>query len=479
MKLTKVNVTKTIADATTLLEQEEQISPALRTMFQLLLTLITLLAERLSLNSSNSSIPPSKDLNRKKKKKGNGGNKRNPGGQPGRNGTTLDPVDEPDEIIPIKLDKRTLPRGAYREVGFEARQIIELEITRIVTEYRAQILENSAGKRFVAPFPEGVTRPIQYGQSIKSHSVYLSQYQLLPYERVSDYFNSESGIPISVGSLFNFNQEAFDKLEFFDTFVKDQLIASLMMHADETSINVNGKRIWLHCAVNERWTYFYPHEKRGSEAMDFIGILPRFTGTLAHDHWKPYYTYTDCDHSLCNGHHIRELEWVIDNHPKYTWAQSMQDLLCEINDAVDKTEENCLDEVLAHAYRQRYREIIDIGKDQMPLPPPSPDKPKKRGREKKSKERNLLERLRDFEDDTLRFMVVSYVLFTNNNGENAIRMTKVQQKISGCFRSMGGAKIFCRIRSYLLTAQKHDISPTEALQTLFQGKLPAAFFKDN
>lgn len=475
MKLTKVNVTKTIADATALLEQEKGISPAMKAMFQLLLTLITLLAERLSLNSSNSSKPPSTDPNRKKKKKGKG--KRNPGGQPGRNGTTLEPVDEPDEIIPIKLDKRRLPRGEYREVGFEARQVIELEISRIVTEYRAEILENAAGKRFVAPFPEGVTRAIQYGQSIKSHSVYLSQYQLIPYERVSDYFNSESGIPVSVGSLFNFNQEAFDRLDFFETFVKDKLITSLLIHADETSINVNGKRIWLHCAVNERWSYFYPHEKRGSEAMDFIGILPRFTGTLSHDHWKPYYIYTDCDHSLCNGHHIRELEWVIDNHPQYSWAQSMQDLLCEINDAVDKTEENCLDEALAAAYRQRYREIIDIGESQMPLPPPDPDKPKKKGRVKKSKERNLLERLRDFEDDALRFMLVSYVLFTNNNGENAIRMTKVQQKISGCFRSMDGAKIFCRIRSYLLTAQKHGISPTEALQTLFQGKLPAAFFK--
>ena len=470
MKLTKVNVTKTIADATALLEKEEQMSPALKVMFQLLLTLITLLAERLSLNSSNSSKPPTTDPNRKKKKKDKDGNKRNPGGQPGRNGTNLKPADDPDEIIPIKLDKRTLPRGEYHDVGFEALQIVELEI-------RAQILENAAGKRFVASFPDGVTRPIQYGQSIKSHRVYLSQYQLIPYERVSDYFNSEAGIPISVGSLFNFNQEAFNKLELFETFVKDKLMASLLIHADETGINVNGKRLWLHCAVNEHWSYFYPHEKRGAEAMNFIGILPKFKGTLAHDHWKPYYTYADCDHSLCNAHHIRELEWVIDNYPPYTWAQSMQDLLCEINDVVNKTENNCLNEATAIAYRLRYREIIAIGEAQMPLPPSDPNQPKKKGRQKKTKERNLLERLRDFEDDTLLFMVVSYVKFTNNDGENAIRMTKVQQKISGCFRSIDGAKIFCRIRSYLLTAQKHDISPTHALQTLFQGKLPTAFFK--
>jgi transposase len=476
VKLTKVNVTKTIEEATALLETEKGLSPALKAMFQLLLTLITLLAERLSLNSSNSSKPPSTDPNRKKRKKN--GNKRNPGGQLGRNGSNLEPVDNPDTIIPIKLDKRTLPRGEYHEVGFEARQVIELEISRIVTEYRAQILEDASGKQFIAPFPDGVTRPIQYGQSIKSHSVYLSQFQLIPYERVADYFNSESGIPISVGSLFNFNQDAFERLEFFESFVKAKLISSLLIHADETGINVNGKRIWLHCAVNERWSYFYPHEKRGAEAMDFIGILPNFKGTLAHDHWKPYYTYTDCDHSLCNAHHIRELEWVIENHPQYTWAQSMQDLLCEINEAVDKTEENCLDEKAAMEYRQRYRNIIDIGETQMPLPPPDPNQTKKKGREKKTKERNLLERLRDFEEDTLRFMVMSYVLFTNNKGENAIRMTKVQQKISGCFRAIEGAKIFSRIRSYLLTAQKHEISPTEALQTLFQGKLPAAFYID-
>jgi len=475
VKLSKVNVTKTIDEVSQLLEKEKRISPVLKAAIQLLLTIVTLLAERLSLNSSNSSKPPSTDPNRKKKKKA--GNQRKPGGQPGRDGTNLKTVDDPDDIISIKLDKRTLPRGEYHDVGFEARQVIELEITRIVTEYRAQVLKNGAGKRFVAPFPDGVIRPIQYGQSVKSHSVYLSQYQLIPYERVSDYFNNESGIPISVGSLFNFNLEAFDKLEIFETFVKDKLMASLLIHADETGINVNGKRLWLHCAVNERWSYFYPHAKRGAEAMGFIGILPNFTGTLAHDHWKPYFTYTDCDHSLCNAHHIRELEWVIDHHPQYTWAQSMQDLLCEINDVVNKTEENCLNDVLATAYRQRYREIIDMGEGQMPLPPPDPNKLKKKGREKKTKERNLLERLRDFEEETLRFMVVSYVLFTNNNGENAIRMTKVQQKISGCFRSMDGAKIFCRIRSYLLTAQKHDISPTEALQTLFQGKLPTAFFK--
>ena len=156
MKLTNLNVTKTIEEVTTLLEKEKRISPVLKAAIQLLLTVVTLLAERLSLNSSNSSKPPSSDPNRKKRKKNNkDGNKRKPGGQPGRNGTNLEPVEDPDNIIPLKLDKRTLPRGQYQEIGFEARQVVELEISRLVTEYRAQILEDETGKRFIASFPEG------------------------------------------------------------------------------------------------------------------------------------------------------------------------------------------------------------------------------------------------------------------------------------------------------------------------------------
>jgi transposase len=173
------------------------------------------------------------------------------------------------------------------------------------------------------PLSIALRRPIQYGQFIKAHAVYLSQSQLIPYERVAN----EASIPISVGSLFNFNNEAYDLLEKFDTLAKQKLIKAILAHADETGINVNDKRIWLHTVSNEQWTYFYPHQKRGNEAMDEIGILPNFSGRLIHDHWKPYYTYQQCQHGLCNAHHLNELQWVIDNHEHYTWAKSMQDLV--------------------------------------------------------------------------------------------------------------------------------------------------------
>jgi transposase len=152
----------------------------------------------------------------------------------------------------------------------------------------------------------------------------------------------------------------------------------------------------------------------------------------------------------------------------------MKSLLLEINDAVNATENGSLLADKCEEYKNKYREIIKVGELESPLPPaPLPTQPKQRGRVKKSKSRNLLERLRDFEDETLRFMEDPLVPFTNNNGENDLRMTKVQQKISGCFRSMEGARIFCRIRSYLLTCQKHNVTMTEALELLFQGKMPA------
>ena len=463
-----------------MLDAEKDISPAFRAMFELLLTIITLFTGRLSLTSRNSNKPPSDDPNRQKEKSGKGKNK--PGGQPGRQGVTLEPIKAPDKIVPIMVVRELLPKGKYSDVGFESRQVVDLKISRIITEYRAQILEDKQGNQFVAEFPAGVTRPIQYGQSIKAHAVYLSMFQLIPYERVSDYFCNEIKIPISVGSLFNFNQNAYERLEEFDTIVKEKLIASSLLHADETGINVNGKRLWLHTACNDLWTYFFPHAKRGNEAMDAIGVLPEFKGRLVHDHWKSYFVY-QCLHVLCNAHHIRELQWVIDNH-RYEWPQKMQDLLIETNEAVKASGLDKLEKEAAQSVRLRYREILTQGIQEMPAIPAvtplvvSKDgvSKKKRGRRKKSKEMNLLQRLIDYENEVLRFMDEAIVPFTNNQGENDIRMTKVQQKISGCFRSMDGAKIFCRVRSYLLTAQKHDISPTEALKMLFDGKLPEVFY---
>jgi transposase len=162
-------------------------------------------------------------------------------------------------IKTLKIDKRRLPKGTYHDAGFETRQVIDIHIERSVTEYRAQILRNENGQRFVAEFPAEVTRPIQYGASVKANAVYFSMFQLIPYERVQTQFAEQYGIALSTGSLNNFNQEAYRRLADFETLAKRNLLAETVVHADETGINVNGKRIWLHSASSEKWSWFYPH----------------------------------------------------------------------------------------------------------------------------------------------------------------------------------------------------------------------------
>ena len=466
MTIGNVDVEATIERVKTQLAAEKDLSPALKSSLEVLLLLVTILLSRLGLNSKNSSKPPSTDPNRTKEPKSK--SDRKPGGQNGHNGTTLQPVPDPDEIETLLIDRRTLPKGRYQDVGYESRQVVDLDISKVVTEYRAQVLEDQQGKRFVAPFPEGVTRPIQYGVGVKVNAVYMSQYQLVPYNRIEDHFLDQMQMPISAGSVFNFNQEAYERLELFDRWVRTQLTLSSLIHGDETGINIGGKRNWLHNASNAKFTYFYPHSKRGCDALDEVSILPFFRGVLCHDHWKPYFQY-GVSHALCNAHHLRELEraWEQDNQQ---WAKKMAELLKEINNATYDAGGH-LDAIASEVYRSRYRALLEEADKECP-PPDESLRNGRRGKLARSKSRNLLERLRDFEADVLRFMVEDEVPFSNNQAENDLRMTKVQQKISGCFRSLDGAKMFCRIRSYLSTCRKQGLTSSAALRLLFEGKSP-------
>jgi len=469
VSIAKIDVTEALQQAGRLLRQDRSLSTQARALFNLLIVIVNLLVAKLGLNSSNSSIPPSQDPHRERGSKRKGkGPKRKPGGQNGHEGATLQRDPNPDQIEDIPIDRRTIPPGRYKAAGFDSRQVIDIEIHKHVTEYRAEILEDAHGHRFVAQFPAGVTRPVQYGNRVKALSVYKSQQQLIPYERISDEFADQCGLPLSPGSVFNFNLEAFHLLATFEAIVIRQLILQTLLHADETGINVNGDGVWLPSLSNERWTLFFAHARRGAEAMIAMGVLPHFRGTLCHDHWKAYFQFT-CQHVLCNAHHLRELKraWQDDGHH---WAENMRALLLEINEATTAVG-GCLPEKPAEDFRGRYRSILIEGDRECPPPDPKEHAGRK-GRQARTKSRNLLERLRDFETQTLRFMTDQQVPFTNNQGERDLRMTKVQQKISGCFRSFQGAQIFCRIRSYISTCKKHGLGATEALQILFSGHLP-------
>ncbi len=229
MKLESINIDEVIENTRKILDEDPDVSPALKSSIQLLLLLVSLLINRLGLNSKNSSKPPSSDPNRKKKKKGPSNKK--PGGQKGHDGKTLKKDPEPDIIKKIKVNRSNLPSGQYKEIGHESRQVIDIDISRVVTEYQVQVLEDAQGKRYTASFPEGVNRPVQYGISVKAHSVYMSQYQLVPYNRVEENFLDQFGMPVSSGSIFNFNEEAHKKLEVFEERVKLKLIRSDLIFA--------------------------------------------------------------------------------------------------------------------------------------------------------------------------------------------------------------------------------------------------------
>lgn len=471
MVFENINVAKTVSEVKVLLQSEKNISPALKTSLELLLLLVSILINRLTLNSKNSSKPPSTDPEGKENKTRNNGDNK-PGGQKGHTGQTLDRVDDPDEIKELSVDRNTLPRDAvFHVAGYEWRQVFDIDISRFVTEYRAEILVDENGNRYVAPFPDSVSAPVQYGVGVKANAVYMSNYQLIPYNRIEDYFADQFRLPLSAGTVFNFNKNAYCRLVEFEQWLKNQLIHETVLHVDETGIKIGTKKHWLHCVSSSALTYFMPHAKRGGEAIEEMGILPEFTGMLVHDHWKPYYQFLLCIHILCNAHHLRELEraWEQDG---MQWAKKMQELLLEINKAVEDAG-GVLNQTEAEAFRHRYRTLLDEAEIQSPPPDESQRKKGQRGRLKRTKARNLLERLRDFEDDVLRFMVVKEAPFTNNQGERDLRMTKVHQKVSGCFRSEIGAKFFCRIRSYISTCRKNGVSSTEALRLLFQGEMPA------
>lgn len=469
VKLSDIDISGAISRAKAMASSEQKLPSSVSAVIELLILIVELLLVRLNINSRNSSIPPSQDPHRRDRGRTvRAESKRKVGGQPGHKGETIARVENPEKIELLYVDKRTLPRGhQYRRIEDDIRQVIDIQIKRQVTEYRAEVLEDERGKQYRATFPKEAIRPVQYGGSVKAEAVYMSVYQLLPNHRVQEFFRDQSGIELSVGTLQNFRTQAHVLLDEFEKIARHNLRESPIAHFDETGININGKLAWLHSASNDKWTLYGAHQQRGKEGIDALGVLPGFSGIACHDHWKAYFNYDTCLHVLCNAHHSRELTGIIENEGHY-WAQQMQDLLGQIYVAVEKANGQ-LSSRAQIVYRKLYRKILAQGKIECPA---APQVAGKCGRTKQSKARNLLDRLEEFEDETLRFITNPLIPFTNNLAERDIRMTKLQQKISGCFKSIETAHIFFRTRSFLSTCIKHGLSATESLKDLFNGKLP-------
>ncbi len=255
MSYKNINVDELIESVQKSLEEDKTISSGLKSLINILVFLVTSLLQSKKTNSKNSSTPPSQDPYRKKEEKEVSEKKR--GGQKGREGKTLMQVEKPDEKIFLTLDKNTLPQGnTYKEGTPEKRQVFNIVIKRMVTEYSAQVFVDENGKRYTANFPQEVKGSAQYGASVKAHAVYLDQYQLLPVQRITEYFTDKLGLPISEGSVVNWTKKASEKLKKlqFPELLKENLQKSEILHLDETGMNISGKREWLHVASNDKWT---------------------------------------------------------------------------------------------------------------------------------------------------------------------------------------------------------------------------------
>jgi len=429
------------------------------------------LRAKLNQNCTNSSQPPSSSPYIKPQslrvKTG-----RKPGGQPGHQGSTLPVTATPDEVIEHKVDICSYCGcDLFRETANISlpRQVVDVKIVPLVTQHNVQSKTCPAcGKQTTADFPRGVEHYLQYGDTYKSLIVYLNKGNYIPYNRLAQISKEVLGIPVSQGTLVNIVHQCGWFLKPSLANIKDQLKQSSVVHFDETGNRVKGKTQWLHSAGNEQFTYLETHPKRGNAATQAIGILPGFTGTAVHDFWKPYYNYTDCKHAICNAHILRELNGIVENYHQ-TWAVKMKGLLLEIKQSIeDNLGIVTLDEF--EGFEKRYDAILRLGEKENPLTKKTLNLSDKRGRRARSKARNLLDRMRLYKPDILRFMDDTEIPFDNNLAERDIRMCKVQLKISGGFRSDQGNIAFYRIRSYIATATKQGISVLEAIQTALSGK---------
>jgi transposase len=424
---------------------------------------------RLAKNSRNSSKPPSSDgLNKPAPKSLRQSGQRPTGGQEGHAGRTLKKVAQPDKTVqhepPSQCDACGLVLGEAAVV--ETRQVFDLPPLRYeVTQHQVLQARCACGKVHRGEFPEGVSAPVQYGPHALAAMVHMSQHHMLPAKRTAALMGDFFGLAASDATVLSAVQQAAQRLQPTVKAIGQALIKKAIAHADETGLRVNKTLHWMHVLASASLTWLGLHAKRGKDAFDDLGLLALFMGTLIHDGWAPYRSLT-CKHGLCNAHHLRELTYVHEQLGQ-GWAKKMIDLLVTASREVALVAGPLERKRQAH-YLRAYRAILVEGKALNPLQPPSG----RRGRTKQSKATNLLVRLRSHTADVWRFMSDADVPFTNNIAEQAVRMPKVKQKVSGCFRSIEGAQAFCTIRSYAATMHKQGANIFHCLALVFQGNTP-------
>lgn len=427
------------------------------------------LESQLNQNSRNSSRAPSTDWKKSKPAfpRSAGGKI---GGKKGHDGGTLKMVAQPDKVQPHQLDMcRHCGKAHFQEpLRVQARrQVFDIPQPRIeVTEHLVMTwtccschLENRG------EFPAGVTSQTQYGVRLQTMSVLLNNAYGIPRNKVQQIFKDLYGVTLNEGTLQSQQQSAYEALAPEEAHIKSCLNQSLVVHFDETGFYVSKERYWEHVASNERFTYLFVHRQRGAAAHeDHLSILPDFKNWAVHDCWASYFLFNLCQHGVCGSHLLRELTALIEQGSK--WAKKCHAFLLDLYHHSGKGQRH-IPQKQQHKILLKYQSLLQQADKEEPPPIPKP-----RGKPKKTKGRNLLDRLTKHQDAVLAFAFHTIVPFTNNQAERDIRPTKTKMKVSGCFRTMEGAEIYARVQSFVSTVRKLQFNPFNELYTVLSGGIP-------
>jgi transposase len=433
---------------------------------------IDALESQLRKDSHNSHKPPSSDGFKKVPRSLRKSSGRKPGGQVGHGGSTLKFAQQPDVVITHPLASRCERCGQRLQTGGLTpirRQVIDVIKPVIqVTEHQGFETHCNCGQYHCSAFPVEAAAPVQYGPVIRGTLVYLTQQQLLPMVRTTQVLEDLYGVTLSAGTVQTCIAQAAGELTATYERIARAIQQQPVVHFDETGQRAQARLRWLHVAGTARLTWYFTHNKRGQLAMNEARILPGFKGVAVHDGWASYRDY-DCTHALCNAHHLRELIYL-EETTRQPWTRAMIDFLCAAKQEAEQARNRQISisrKRLAHL-RQSYESILRMGERDNPL---SRIRKGARGRVKQTPAVNLLKRLRQHREDVLRFLEDLAVPFDNNQAERDIRMPKLKQKTSGCFRTITGADAFAVIRSYTATLRKQGRDVFDALVGVFQNQV--------
>ena len=434
-------------------------------LFEVLMAVF--MEKRTAKNNRNSSLPSSqtsKDetaTNPGSKNKGKESN-----GIRSGNTRTIETI----EVAPVtqcELCGEDLSSTLCRE--HERRTRIDIIFEKTVTHVDAEIkVCPRCRTQTKGRFPADLQGPLQYGPGVRSYALNLLIAQMLSLNRVTESIRTLIGVGISEATILKYVMQLHHALARWEQSAIAQILTEAVMHVDETSLRVDKKNHWIHVHSAGEITLKLLHAKRGKEAIEDNGLIPNFTGAVIHDCWASYLSYDHCSHGLCGSHLLRELVFVIDSNG-YSWAKNMKSLLQETCALVTKRGSKHLSDSEYRNLRKRYRNILTRGEKQ--LPPIPPRQNGQRGRIAKSDAHNLLERMKQYEDAVLLFAKLPHVPFTNNRAERDLRMSKVKQKVSGCFRTRVYAEAYCRISSYLQTMARRGYNPLVAIQMALAGQI--------